>query len=107
MKVIQTLLTWCRDSWRRRVRWRRSIRAGWAMSLGNDPGSTGASKRKSEVFMAQADAARAARLAGRGSLLRRWRDRRAARRARRAEDLLAVREFRGDQWKHTGAGGSP
>lgn len=44
---------------------------GWAMSFGTDPGVTGESKRKTEVFMARADAARAVRLAGRKSLLRR------------------------------------
>lgn len=42
-----------------------------AMSFGTDPGATGESKRKAELFMAKADVAWAARLAGHKSPLRR------------------------------------
>jgi hypothetical protein len=45
------------------------------MSLGTGPGATGESKRKTEVFTARADAARAARLAGHKSPLRRFLER--------------------------------
>ena len=41
------------------------------MSFGNDPGVSGQAKRKAELFMGKADAARAARLAGHRSLFRR------------------------------------
>jgi hypothetical protein len=41
------------------------------MSFGNDPGASGQGKRKQERLMTRADAARAARLAGHKSLLRR------------------------------------
>jgi hypothetical protein len=45
------------------------------MSVGNDPGATGEAVRKAEVFRAKADAARAKRLAGHKSLLRRMLER--------------------------------
>jgi hypothetical protein len=41
------------------------------MSFGNDPGAGGQAKRKAELFMRKADAARAARLAGNKPLIRR------------------------------------
>jgi hypothetical protein len=45
------------------------------MSLGTDPGAAGEAQRKAEVFLAKAEAARAARLAGRKSAARRLVDR--------------------------------
>jgi hypothetical protein len=45
------------------------------MSFGNDPGVRGEAERKAEIFAAKADAASAARLAGRKPLLRRVLDR--------------------------------
>lgn len=41
------------------------------MSLGTDPGAAGQGKRKTELLMAKAEAARAARQAGHNSPLRR------------------------------------
>jgi hypothetical protein len=45
------------------------------MSFGRDPGVSGQAKRKTEVFAAKADAARAERLAGHRSLFLRLLDR--------------------------------
>lgn len=41
------------------------------MSFGTDPGAAGEGKRKAEVLMAKADAARAAKMAGHKSPFRR------------------------------------
>jgi hypothetical protein len=45
------------------------------MSFGNNPADSAAGKQHSERFMAKADAARVARLAGRKSLVQRLRER--------------------------------
>ena len=53
------------------------------MSFGSDPGVSGQAKRKTEVFAAKADAARAARLAGHESFFGRLLDRLMWRRRKR------------------------